>query len=102
MAKKHRSLRGTLPRQMTVLQVSRIVADGKYNVGEGVYLQVTGVARSWLFRYQRDGKDRWLGLGSTSLVTLAEARRKGWENRRKLLDGEVPNSAKAARRAKPA
>jgi integrase len=41
----------------------------------GLYLQVAGPqARSWIFRYQFQGRARWLGLGSARHVTLAQAR----------------------------
>jgi integrase len=46
-----------------------------YPDGGGLYLAVRSpTARSWFFRYQMGGKDRWLGLGSLQDVSLKEAR----------------------------
>jgi integrase len=47
---------------------------GRHLIDRGLYLQVSGPnARSWLFRYQFQGKPRWLGLGSAADVTLKQA-----------------------------
>src|SRR5690606_39071130 len=44
-------------------------------VADHLYLQIKPQgSRSWLFRYRRDGKTRWHGLGPVSLVPLREAR----------------------------
>jgi hypothetical protein len=45
---------------------------------------------SWLFRYWRNGKDHWHGIGSCELVTLAEAREKMIECRKLLRAGIDP------------
>jgi hypothetical protein len=43
--------------------------------GAGLYLQIAGGgAKSWIYRYQRDGKEDAIGLGSLSAVSLADAR----------------------------
>jgi len=85
--------------QLTALAVSRLKQNGKYAVGEGAYLQIGQGTRSWLFRYKRDGKTHWMGLGPASLVSLAEAREKAREGRRQLLGGIDPLAAKSAARA---
>jgi integrase len=64
-------------------------------VGHGVYLQITGNrGRSWVFRFEREygGKrrGRHIGLGPCALVSLAEAREKGLEYRKLLLNGIDP------------
>jgi len=43
---------------------------GRYSDGDGLNLQVTrsGV-RSWLFRYELRGKERWMGLSYFKGVT---------------------------------
>ncbi len=54
--------------------------------GGGLYLQATNEhAKSWLYRFAKDGKERWMGLGAYPATGLADARRKGQECR-KLLD----------------
>jgi integrase len=84
--------RNRLPTQR---EIDRITARGRYSVGHGVYLQVSKWStRSWLFRYVRDGRARHMGLGSAEYVTLAEARAKGFEARRQLINGIDPLAAK--------
>jgi integrase len=46
---------------------------GKHRVDRGLYLQILGGSRSWLFRYEFQGKPRWLGVGSARDVTLKQA-----------------------------
>ncbi|WP_346771004.1 Arm DNA-binding domain-containing protein [Bradyrhizobium sp. CW9] len=46
------------------LDVERQNKPGKYADGEGLYLIVTGpTSKSWSYRYWKDGKERWHGLG---------------------------------------
>ena len=48
---------------------------GKYADGGGLYLIVTGpTSKSWSYRYWKDGKERWHGLGSFKEVSLKDAR----------------------------
>src|SRR5262249_44454194 len=87
-------------RKITALQVNKITKPGRYAVGDGVYLQITGAkGRSWVFRYMRDGKQRHMGIGPVSLLTLADARSRAREARLMLLDGIDPLQARAAKRA---
>ncbi len=64
--------------------------------GGGLYLSVRplkagdGVARSWIFRYRRQGRLRDLGIGPLSTVTLAAARERARQARQKLFDGIEP------------
>lgn len=62
-----------------------------YGDGEGLYLRVgpTG-GKSWILRTTVFGKRRSLGLGSASLVSLAEAREKGRSLRKVARDGGDP------------
>lgn len=81
--------------------VTKAKEPGRYGDGGGLYLQVKpGGTRSWLFRYQLQGKARQMGLGPADIVGLAEARDKARECRRKLLDGADPIDAR--RRARSA
>jgi len=72
------------------------MADGK-----GLYLLVKpGGGRLWRFDYRFDGKRKTLALGTYPETTLAKAREKLEEARRKLADGIDPGEArKAARQA---
>jgi hypothetical protein len=50
--------------------------------GGGLYLQVTASgAKSWIFRFERDGRERAMGLDSLNVVSLAEARKQAEECR---------------------
>jgi integrase len=58
---------------------------------------------AWVLRYERDGKERWLGLGGLKDLPLAQARERAREKGLLLLDGKDPldekRAEKAARRA---
>jgi integrase len=59
------------------LDVARQTTPGKYADGGGLYLIVAGpTSRNWSYRYWKDNKERWHGLGSLKHVSLAEARLK--------------------------
>lgn len=54
---------------------------------DGLYLQVSkSGAKSWIYRYQLNGRRREMGLGSAELVNAKDARRRASEARRLLLD----------------
>src|SRR5215831_1599137 len=58
------------------LDVERKTRPGKYADGDGLYLIVKGAtSKSWIYRYCKSGKERWLGLGSFKDVSLKDARR---------------------------
>lgn len=57
------------------LDVDRQTKPGKYADGGGLYLIVTGpTSKSWSYRFWKDGKERWHGLGSLKDVSLKDAR----------------------------
>jgi integrase len=64
--------------------------------GHGLYLQVRGPdSKSWVFRYQKDGKPRHMGLGSLRYVPLDVARAKANGVRAEIgLTGADPMIAK--------
>src|SRR5260221_8189088 len=71
--------------------------------GGNLLLQVTGkpdgeFSRSWVFRYERDGKRHDLGLGPLNTLSLAEARERTRGLRVQLLDGIDPWSAREQQR----
>lgn len=94
--------------ELTTKTVSKIVkaaVSGTYGDGAGLYLQISrpkkvggGVVASWVFRYQLDGRRREMGLGSCSVVTLAQARLKTAEHRTVLAEGSDPLAARDAAR----
>jgi integrase len=87
----------TLP---SAREVAKHTEPGRYAVGHGLYLQISEwKTRSWIFRYQRDGVQRHMGLGSCDYVTLAQAREKAYALRQQLiLNGVDPLEAKRANR----
>lgn len=86
--------------KLTALKVSRSLEPGMHADGAGLYLQVTGTgAKSWIYRYQRDGKERQTGLGSLSAVSLADARQKAAEARKWRDQGLDPIKARDALQA---
>lgn len=73
---------------------------GLYADGGGLYLQITARgAKSWIFRFQIDGKRRDMGLGSVADVGLAAARDRAAEARKLVREGVDPIAAREARRA---
>jgi hypothetical protein len=75
---------------------------GRYSDGHGLYLVVHNASnKSFAFRWERDGHERWMGLGPTHTVDLKMARVKAREARQLLLEGIDPleqrKAAKAAR-----
>jgi integrase len=85
--------------KLTKLQVMN-AKPGRYCDGGGLWLQVgAGGSGSWLLRYQRHGKAHWMGLGSTNLIGLAEARERARLERVRLLDGIDPLQARRERLA---
>lgn len=71
-------------------------SDGTHAVGgiPGLYLRVSGGARSWILRYSFAGRRRDLGLGSYASLTLAEAREAARKQRKLIMQGIDPISAK--------
>ncbi len=86
--------------RLTALAVSRSKRPGMHPDGGGLYLQVTGSqGRSWVYRYARDGKTRYMGLGSLTAVSLAEARTRAAEARRLVSAGIDPIGARDGKMA---
>ena len=76
-------------RPLTAVAIAKIARPGRHSVGNGVYLQITGRGRSWVFRYERayEGKRRGRHVGA-----------KGLELRRLLTNGVDPLDYKRAAR----
>jgi integrase len=85
--------------RLTALKVAKIGKPGRYGDGGGLYLRVaeyplhTGelaTSKNWVFRFERAGRERLMGLGSLNTLTLAEARELARGHRKTLLDGRDP------------
>jgi integrase len=88
---------------LTVKQVERIKDAGRFADGHGLYLEVTATgARSWTLRYQRGGRERWMGLGPTHTYGLDEARELARRARQQIKEGVDPIDARRAQRAERA
>ena len=89
--------------RLSSLTVKHARKPGMLADGNGLYLQVTRAnARSWIFRYYRNGKSREMGLGSLNAVSLADARLKAAACRGLLADGIDPIAARDAERTQRA
>ena len=78
-------------------------APGRYidggDLGRGLYLQVTPGGASWLLRYERSDRERWMGLGALTDFGLKEARARAKAKRQLLADGIDPLEQKKADKA---
>jgi integrase len=76
---------------LTPVAVKNKNKSGYYGDGNGLYLQVTASgAKSWIFRFKLNKRQREMGLGSIGERTLAEARIKVKEYRDLLDKGIDP------------
>jgi integrase len=76
--------------RLTALKVQRAKRPGMYPDGHGLYLQVTEVGASWVYRFMLDGRAREMGLGPLHTITLAKARERAAQARELRLDGVDP------------
>jgi integrase len=68
---------------------------GRHADGQGLYLLASGTgAKSWVLRVQVRGRRRDIGLGSLTVVSLAEAREKSAELRKAAKTGRDPIAAR--------
>lgn len=80
---------------LTAQAVKNATKPGKYFDGHGLYLRVEpNGTRFWVQRIVIRGKRREMGLGSATLVSLAEARSAALENRKLARAGGDPLQAK--------
>ena len=87
--------RGRHPDKALSAAFVRTAAPGRYCDGHGLYLfvQPSGT-RSWVQRLAIRGRRHELGLGSTALVPLAEARARALANRKIAREGGDPLAEK--------
>jgi integrase len=89
--------------KLNAARLRTLIEPGTYADGAGLYLQVRGPdQRSWLYRYKLHGRDRWMGLGATADVPLAEAREQAQAARRQVRAGIDPISQRKQQRSGPA
>ena len=91
-----------IAKELTALAVSKIKGDGLYAVGgvPGLYLQIIGNSRSWIFRAIIGGRRKKMGLGSCARLSLAEAREKAREFHKQIGDGLNPVDERRAAKYK--
>src|SRR3981081_1002010 len=64
-----------MPGKLKPRDVKRETRPGKSPAGDGLYFVVASpTSKNWSYRYWKDGKQRWLGLGSLKDVSLKDAR----------------------------
>lgn len=88
-------------RELKALEVKRLNSPGRHAVGgaPGLSLNITDTgARSWILRVVVGNKRRHIGLGAYPEVTLAEAREKAIEQRKKVASGVDPIEERIADR----
>jgi integrase len=87
-----------------------LAKPGRYGDGDGLWFQVRKPdpkrktkqgepARSWIFRYAWQGRQRQMGLGAYPDVGLADAREAAAVARKAVRDGRDPIGAKRAKQA---
>src|SRR5580704_5409024 len=70
------------------VEVSKAKGPAVLHDGGGLYLRVSeSGSKSWVFRFQIDGKRRDMGLGSFPDTSLADARNKAHAHRQQRGDG---------------
>jgi len=91
--------------KLTAVAIKTALAKpGVYSDGDGLSLRVDKRGGAyWQLRVQRDGKRQDIGLGSTKVVTLAQARQLADDKRRAVkVEGRDPVKEKKAEKARRA
>lgn len=90
-------------KELKAIHVKRLSAPGRHAVGgipSGLSLSITDSgARSWIFRVTAGRNRRHIGLGSYPEVSLAEARERALEMKRKISAGIDPVEERQVERA---
>ena len=86
---------------LTAKRIAKLVEPGRYGDGDGLYLQLTEAGgRSWILRFERNGRERAMGLGPLHTFNLDEARELARKARQQLRLGHDPiDERKAAKQA---
>ena len=87
--------------RLSAKRVEKLRKPGRHADGAGLYLQITPAGvKSWVLRFERNGRERMLGLGPLRDFNLKEARERARRARQLLADGIDPIDAKRAERAR--
>lgn len=85
--------------RLTSLQIRNLKEPGRYNDGDGLFLELTGPNKgNWQLRATVNGRRRDIGLGSLALVSLKEARDAALELRRDVQRGIDPVAERKRRK----
>jgi integrase len=85
--------------KLSAVEVTKAQGPAVLHDGGGLYLRVSAAgAKSWVFRFQLDGKRRDMGLGPYPDISLAEARAKATAHRKQRHEGVDPIEAKETER----
>ncbi|MDR3213290.1 MAG: integrase arm-type DNA-binding domain-containing protein [Azoarcus sp.] len=77
--------------KLSASRVARISKPGKYGDGKGLYLQVTkNMSKSWVFRYEMNGAEHYMGLGPLHTVNIDNAREEARKARTCIARGIDP------------
>lgn len=92
--------------RLSTRSVAQLIAEGRPGRtadGGNLFLKIAeGGSASWVFKYERSGRERSPGLGPVADVTLAEAREMAREYRKLLAQGFDPLALKQSKRAERA
>jgi integrase len=100
--------------RLSAVGIGKLKTPGMYADGDGLWLQVKaydtqggrGLAKTWIFRYERGGyqgkpgRVRHMGLGSARNVSLKLARERAADARNELYSGADPIDARNTKRDK--
>jgi integrase len=93
--------------KLNAVRVAQKKKPGRYGDGHGLYLRIAEFpdrngklkrSKNWIFRYKRDGREKWMGLGPLHDVSLAQARALARECRLLLVQGLDPIEGRRAKR----
>lgn len=84
---------------LTEKKVEKLKAPGRHLDGQGLILQITATgSKSWVFRFERDGRERMMGLGPLHTINLAKARKAAQAARELLYLGIDPIESRLGER----
>jgi integrase len=85
--------------KLSAVEVAKVKGPAVLHDGGGLYLRVSPTgSKSWVFRFQLDGKRRDMGLGPYPDISLAAARGRATEHRKQRHGGIDPLEAREAQR----
>jgi integrase len=85
--------------RLSARAVAAIAKPGRHADGGNLYLRIDkGGAKSWVFFYRLNGRQREAGLGGINSISLSKAREKAAKFRELLVDGRDPIDARQAAR----